>query len=156
MGTKTVRPAKAAKETPHESCEVRERIFTYFKKHGTRGLCDELFRGERTRAYATIRTANKYKIAIYFAKNGNMWTYVFSKDPDGELDRKILLEIDHTPPKGASFEDCSNKKSFSKKSRNVLKLHRPFNWRTLADKEIAALLDDYNWLIAELEGIGAL
>ena len=138
---------------PHESCEVRGRIFTYFKKHGARGLRDELLYSERTKAFATIRTAKEYSIALYFAKNGNMWTYVYSKDPDGELDRKILREIDHTPPTGASFEDCSNKKSFAKKSRNVLKLHRPFNWRMLADKEIAALLDDYNWLIAELERI---
>ena len=64
MGTKTVRSAKTVKEAPCESCEVRERIFTYFKKHGARGLRDELMRGEQTQQYATIRSAKKYNIAL--------------------------------------------------------------------------------------------
>ena len=143
----------ATKKEPHESYEVRERIFTYFRKHGAQGLREELLIGERTKAYATFSSMKKSSIAIYFAKGGRIWTYLYSNDPDGNYDRRVLRQISRTPPNGASFEDCSNKKSFEKKSRNVLKVHRSFDWRTLKDKEIAALLDDNNWLASELERI---
>lgn len=156
MGTNSTKVTKPEAKEPHESCEVRERIFTYFRRHGARGLRDELLCGERTKAFATIRTARDYNIAIYFAQDGKVWTYVYSKDPDGKLDRKILREIERNPSTGAKFEDCSNKKSFERKSRNVLKLHRPFDWRTLTDKQIGVLLDDYNWLVSELERIGVM
>ena len=156
MGINSAMVTKPEAKEPHGSCEVRERIFAYFKKHETRGLRDELLRGERTRAYATVRTAKEYNIVIYFAKNGRMWTYVYSKDPDGKFDRKVLRQINHNPQTGATFEDCSNDRSFKKKNRYVLKLHRPFDWHKLGDKEIAALLDDYNWLMDELQRIGVI
>ncbi len=140
----------------HASCAVRDRVFAYFRTHGARGLRDGLLYGERTRAYATICSAREYNIAIYFAADGKMWTYIYSKDPDGKFDRKVLREINRNPQTGATLEDCSNKRSFENNKRNVLKLHRPFDWRKLSDKEIAALLDDYNWLMDELQRIGVL
>ena len=156
MGTKIDRPTKTAKEAPHESCEVRDRIFTYFKKHRARGLRDELRRGERNQPYVTIRSARKYNIALKFAAGGEIWTYLFSKDPDGVFDGQVLGGIRRAPSTGATFADCSNEPRRGQNTRNVLKLHRPFDWRTFRDKEISALLDDYNWLVSELERIGVM
>ena len=151
MKKRTTKP-EAPKDS-RESCELRERIFSYFRKYGAQGLRAELLSGEYSKAYATFSSMKKYNIAIYFAKDGRVWTYLYSCDSDGNFDRRVLRQISRTPPNGATFEDCSNKKSFKKKSRNVLKIHRPFDWRELADKEIAALIDDYNWLVSELERI---
>lgn len=143
----------ATMKEPHESCEVRDRIFTYFRKHGARGLRDELLCGESTKAYATIRSAKKYNIALWFAAGGKIWTYLFSRDPDGIFDGQVLGGINHSPSTGATLADCSNEPRRGCNTRNVLKLHRTFDWRALTDKEIAALLDDYNWLVSELERI---
>ena len=156
MGPKTVRPAKTAKEAPHESCEVRDRIFTYFKTHGAQGLRRGLLICERTRQFATIRSAKKYNIAWWFAAAGEMWTYLVSRDPDGVFDEQVLGGISHSPSTGATFADCSNEPRRGWKTRNVCKLERDIDWRTLTDKDIAALLEDYNWLVSELERIGAM
>lgn len=156
MTRKATKQATQTTNKPAMSNEVRDRIFAYFQSHRAKGLRVSLSDSERTKAYATFRRTKMYDITIYFAKDGKVWMYVYSRDPDGKLDKKILREIDHRPSTGATFEDCSGEKRFLKKSRLVLKLHRPFDWRTLTDREIALLLDDYNWLYDELQRIGVL
>ncbi len=153
MRTKITKSTAVKK--PHESCEVRERIFTYFRKHGAQGLREELLRGERTKAYSTFSSMKKYNIAIYFAKGGRFWTYLYSNDPDGNFDCRVLRQISRIPSNGATFEDCSNDKRYEKKSRTVLKIHRPFDWRMLKDKDIAMILEDYNWLIGQLATVSS-
>ena len=86
-----------------------------------------------------------------------LWTYIYSRDPDGNLDRQILANIDrNNPPAGATFHDCSNDPRRGIKSRNVCKLERDMDWRTLSDKDIETLLGDYKWIVAELCRIDVL
>lgn len=140
------------------SWETRKRIFEYFKEHGAPCTRDELRRGEGNKHnYVSILTSSKFNIAIYLSDTRGVWTYIYSRDPDGNLDRQILSNIDrNNPPAGATFHDCSNDPRRGIKSRNVCKLERDMDWRTLNDKDIETLLGDYKWLVAELRRIDIL
>lgn len=155
MRRENTRSTTTAVRELHESCEVRGRIFEYFQRHRARGLRETLLGGERTRAYATMRRTKMYDISIFFAKDGKMWTYIYSRDVDGEFDRRVLGNIGKNHlPRVASFVDCSSEKRFQKKSRVVCKLIRDLDWKLLDDKSIGKLLEDYNWFAEELQHIG--
>ena len=148
---------KSKSNAPTPSWETRRRIFEYFKKHGALCMRDELRLGDSSHNYVSIITCHKFDISIYLSDSRGIWTYIYSNDPDGNLDRQILGNIDrNNPPNGATFVDCSNKKRFQKKSRNVCKLERDIDWRQLRDKDIETLLCDYNWFIEQLRRIGVL
>ena len=143
---------------PTASWETRRRIFEYFRNHGAPCMRDELLRGEgNNHNYVTLLTGQKFNIAILLPDSCGLWTFIFSRDPDGNLDRRILANIDRNhPPAGAIFHDCSNDLRRGINSRNVCKLERDMDWRTLSDKDIETLLGDYKWLVAELRRIGVL
>ena len=142
---------------PTASWETRRRIFEYFKEHGAPCMRDELRRGDSSHNYVSILTSSKFNIAIYLSGTRGVWTYIYSRDPDGNLDRRILANINrNNPPAGATFHDCSNDPKRGIRSRNVCKLERDMDWRMLSDKDIETLLGDYKWLVAELRRIGVL
>lgn len=142
---------------PTASWETRRRIFEYFKEHGAPCMRDELRRGDSSHNYVSILTSSKFNIAIYLSDARGVWTYIYSRDPDGNLDRRILANIDrNNPPAGARFVDCSNGPGRGIKTRNVCKLERDIDWRTLRDKDIETLLGDYNWFIEQLRRIDVL
>lgn len=148
---------KSRANTPTTSWETRRRIFECFKELGAPCTGDELHRGDSSHNYVSILTSSKFNIAIYLSDTRGVWTYIYSRDPDGNLDRQILSNIDrNNPPAGATFHDCSNDPRRGIKSRNVCKLERDMDWRTLNDKDIETLLGDYKWLVAELRRIGVL
>ena len=149
---------KAKVNTPTPSWEMRRRLFEYFKKHGAPCMRDEPLRGEgNNHNYVTLLTGRKFNIAILLSDSCGLWTYIFSRDPDGNLDRRILANIDrNNPPAGARFVDCSNGPGRGIKTRNVCKLERDIDWRQLGDKDIDKLLEDYKWFVRELRRIGVL
>ena len=143
--------------TPTASWETRRRIFEYFKKHGAPCMRDEPLRGNSSHNYLAVLTNEKLHIAVYLSDTRGIWTYVYSRDPDGILDRRILASIDrNNPPRGARFVDCSNEPRRGVNSRNVCKLVRDIDWRQLSDKDMGKLLGDYKWLVSELRRIGVL
>jgi hypothetical protein len=133
----------------------RRKIKAYRRAFEQGEWSETLLGGERTRAYATMRRTKMYDISIFFAKDGKMWTYVYSRDVDGKFDRRVLGNIGKNHlPRVASFVDCSSEKRFQKKSRVVCKLIRELDWKLLDDKSIGKLLEDYNWFAEELQHIG--
>lgn len=145
----------------NSSWETRKRIFEYFKKQDAPSMRDEPRREGNGHNYVSIRTCRKFNIAIHLSSDMSrmrkVWTYVFSRDPDGRLDRRIIDNIDkNNPPVGATFVDCSNDPRRGINTRNVCKLERDIDWRQLGDKGIEKLLEDYKWFVRELRRIGVL
>jgi len=151
----------AAAPTVHpcnENWEVRQRIFNFFEGCNAEHLREELRQSDAQHPYVQIlRNSDKMEIAIYISEaTCEIWTYVVSLDPSGQLDNQILANIRRNPPTGAVFADCLNEPRRGHRTRNVCKLIRNFDWENLIEPNILALLDDYNWLIGELQRIGVL
>ena len=141
-----------------ETWNVRNSLFEFFVNCGAQLLRDNVRQSDEHHPYIQVlRATDRVEVALWVSDlRREMWLYVVSLDPTGELDRVILGGVNRNSPTGAVFVDCSNEHRHGNDTRNVFKLVRSIDWENITQADYCLLLDDYNWLTDELQRIGVL
>lgn len=144
--------------TNEETWNVRNRLFEFFWNCGAGLLRDNVRQSDEHHPYMQVlRATDRVEVALHVSDSQcEIWLYVVSLDPTGELDRVILAGVNRNPPTGAAFADCSDEPRRGNNTRNVFKLVRYIDWECITQANYCAILDDYNWLVGELQRVGAL